>query len=77
MKMKEEKHSFEEKMEKLETLVKSLEAGDVPLDQAIANYTEAVTLAKECDDALKQAEKALTEIVHDDGTITEFKEIEI
>ena len=64
---------FEEKMSELEVLVKSLENGDIALDDAIKSFTEAMNLAKDCDKELKDAEKALTEIVSEDGTLKEFK----
>ena len=50
---------FEEKMSELEVLVKSLENGDIALDDAIKSFTEAMNLAKDCDKELKDAEKAL------------------
>ena len=46
--MKKEDLSFEEKIKKLESLVKELESGEVNLDDAIDKYTEAMKLAKEC-----------------------------
>ena len=50
--MKKEDLSFEEKIKKLESLVKELESGEVNLDDAIDKYTEAMKLAKECNDTL-------------------------
>ncbi|MBD9099012.1 exodeoxyribonuclease VII small subunit, partial [bacterium] len=47
--------------------------GDIALDDAIKSFTEAMNLAKDCDKDLKDAEKALTEIVSEDGTLKEFK----
>ena len=38
--------SFEENLEKLEEIVKKLENGDVPLDDAIKEFNEAMVLAK-------------------------------
>lgn len=45
--------SFEENLEKLESIVKKLETGEVPLDEAIDNFNEAMKLAKTCDEKLK------------------------
>lgn len=71
---KEEKElSFEENLEKLEDIVKKLENGDILLDDAIEKFNEAMKLAKICDDKLKNAEKALTKIVNEDGTIADFE----
>ncbi len=72
--MEKKTKKFEEKMSELEALVKSLENGDIALDDAIKSFTEAMKLAKECDKDLKNAEKALTEIVSEDGTLKEFKD---
>ena len=45
--------SFEESLEKLEEIVKKLETGEVPLDEAITSFNEAMKLAKTCDEKLK------------------------
>ena len=55
--MKDNKEkSFENNLEKLEEIVKKLESGEVPLDDAINEFNEAMKLAKLCDDKLKKAE---------------------
>lgn len=65
--------SFEENLEKLESIVKKLESGEVPLDDAINEFTEAMKLAKTCDEKLKNAEEAITKLVNNDGSLDEFK----
>ena len=70
---KEKELNFEENLEKLELIVKKLESGEVPLDNAIAEFTEAMKLAKICDEKLKSAEEAITKLVNKDGTISKFK----
>jgi len=65
--------SFEENLEKLESIVKKLESGEVPLDDAIKEFTEAMNLAKTCDEKLKNAEEAITKLVNSDGSLEEFK----
>lgn len=73
--MNEEKKeaSFEENLEKLEAIVKKLEAGDVPLDEAIDEFNTAMRLAKTCDEKLKNAEEAISKLVNKDGEIVDFK----
>lgn len=71
--MEKKETKFEEKLEELEILVKKLENGDIPLDEAIDSFTKAMALAKTCDEELKKAEESLTKIVNEDGTISEFK----
>lgn len=65
--------SFEENLEKLETIVKKLETGETPLDDAIKYFEEAMKLAKICDEKLKNAEEAITKIVNTDGSLSDFK----
>lgn len=64
--------SFEENLEKLETIVKDLENGDIPLDDAINEFNEAMKIAKICDTKLKNAENSLNKIVKEDGSIEDF-----
>lgn len=65
--------SFEENMKELELIVKELENGDTKLDDAIEKFKKAMTLAKECDEKLKNAEENISKILNDDGTLSEFK----
>ena len=71
--MEKKEKKFEEKLNELETLVKSLENGDIELDKAIESFTKATKLASSCDKDLKEAEKVLTSIVNEDGSLSEFK----
>jgi exodeoxyribonuclease VII small subunit len=48
---------FEEALERLEAIVDRLEAGAVPLAEAVALFEEGVGLRKRCLDLLKDAEK--------------------
>ena len=65
--------SFEENLEKLESIVKKLETGEAPLDEAIDSFNEAMKLAKTCDEKLKNAEEAITKLVKDNGDVVDFK----
>jgi len=64
--------SFEENLVELENIVKKLESGEVPLDDAIKEFTKAMELSKKCDEKLKSAEEAITKIVGDDGNLSNF-----
>jgi exodeoxyribonuclease VII small subunit len=68
----EENLSFEESLEKLEEIVNKLENGDVPLDDAIEEFKNAMDLVKICNDKLNSAEEAIAKIVQDNGEVTEF-----
>ena len=64
--------SFEESLEKLEEIVNKLETGDVPLDDAIDEFTKAMQLVKVCNTKLNNAEEAIAKIVQDNGEIVDF-----
>lgn len=70
---KEKELTFEENLEQLEEIVKKLESGSVPLDNAIEEFTKAMTLAKKCDESLKNAEEAITKLVNSTGNIEDFQ----
>ncbi len=70
---KEKELSFEENLEQLEEIVKQLESGSVPLDNAIEEFTKAMKLAKKCDESLKNAEEAITKLVNETGEVKDFK----
>ena len=70
---KKEELSFEESLQNLEVIVKKLESGDVPLDDAIEEFNKAMQLAKTCDEKLKSAEEAITKLVKDNGDIVDFQ----
>ena len=71
-KTEEKELTFEESLEKLENIIKKLESGEVPLDDAINEFNEAMLLAKKCDEKLKSAEEAITKIVNPDGSLSDF-----
>ena len=50
---------FEKDLEKLETIVESLEEGGLPLDASIKKFEEGINLAKRCEKALSSAEKKI------------------
>ena len=56
MSAKKKEPAFEEALEKLESLVASMESGDVPLSTLVEKFEEGSKLVKVCEDRLKQAE---------------------
>ncbi len=72
MKDKEKELSFEENIKKLEIIVKELESGEVPLDEAINKFNEASNIAKICDKKLKNATNSINKIMNEDGSLKEF-----
>ncbi len=52
----EAKPSFESALTQLETIVESMESGDVPLAELLAKFEEGNKLLKVCESRLKDAE---------------------
>lgn len=73
MEKKEKELTFEENLEKLENIVKNLESGNIPLDDAIDSFNEAMKLAKTCDEKLKRAESEVNKILNKDGNLEDFE----
>ena len=67
------KMTFEENLVELEKIVKDLESGDVNLDDAINKYTEAMKLAKECTNKIKEAEEMVSKVLKENGEIENFE----
>lgn len=57
------KTSFEEAMQKLDVIVKQLEQGQIPLEEAIKIFEEGVKLYRACASQLEEAEKKLQKLV--------------
>ncbi len=72
-KEKEKELTFEEALDHLEEIVKKLETGEVPLEEAITEFNEAMSLAKSCDEKLKNAEEAITKLVKENGEVVDFE----
>ena len=70
--MADKKVKFEDKLTELEGIVKKLENGDVDLDEAIAEYTKAMALAKDCSDTLKNSEEKVNKILKENGSLEDF-----
>ena len=67
-----ENMSFEESLEKLEEIVGKLENGDIPLDDAIDEFNNAMQLVKICENKLSSAEESIAKIVQDNGQVEDF-----
>jgi exodeoxyribonuclease VII small subunit len=58
---------FEKAMERLEEIVQNLEAGDLPLEDALKAFEEGMKLAKFCSLKLEEAEKKVTLLIEESG----------
>ena len=54
--MEENKVSYEEAMNRLEDIVRTLDMGEVGLDESITLFKEGLTMVKECRSQLDKAE---------------------
>ena len=65
--------SFEEKLTSLEKIVKDLESGDIPLDDAINKFNEAMKLANSCNKTLEEATETINKVLNKDGKLEDFE----
>jgi exodeoxyribonuclease VII small subunit len=70
--------SFEEAIERLQTIVEELEGGSLSLEESIARYEEGVKLSRRLTQTLDQAEKRIERLAEGPGgePVTEPMEIE-
>ena len=66
-----EKLSFEEALGELESLVRRLEEGKCPLDEAIKTFERGIGLKNHCDTKLKNARLKVEQILEkSDGSVS-------
>lgn len=54
--------NFEKSLKELETIVKELENGELPLENSLKQFEKGMTLAKKCQDILTDAEQKIETI---------------
>ena len=70
--MSKKNATFEEKMARLELIVRTMEKGDVPLEESLKLFQEGTALVNDCGKLLNEAEQQVTKIVTQaDGTPSE------
>ena len=57
---------FEEALGKLELIVKELEGGELPLEEALTRFAAGVELSQVCLEKLNRAETAIDKIIRED-----------
>ncbi len=66
------KQTYEKALKNLEDIVKEIESGDLPLEQAIRKFEEGIRLSKFCSQLLDETEQKITILLKDsDGNISE------
>lgn len=61
--MSEQSRSFEQSIDRLDAIVRSLEQGNVPLEQALKLFQEGTGLVKSCDEMLTKAELEVVKLM--------------
>lgn len=59
--------SFEDALDELETIVKTLESGDQPLDTSLSQFERGVALARFCQQNLAAAEQKVKVLTSENG----------
>lgn len=62
---------FEDAIKQLAEIVKSLESGEVPLDESITLYEAGMKLSKQCADLLEKAEQKVRFLQQEEVAINE------
>jgi exodeoxyribonuclease VII small subunit len=72
------KLSFERAIEELESIVKRLEDGKVPLEESVAIYERGESLKRRCEELLRQAEARVDKITTDaNGQVTGTEPLDV
>ena len=72
MAAKKKAATFEQALEELEALVERLEAGDLPLEEALTDFERGVKLTRECQQKLASAEQKVRVLMEESGEIREL-----
>ncbi|WP_226642599.1 exodeoxyribonuclease VII small subunit [Microbulbifer variabilis] len=72
MAAKKKSATFEQSLEALEELVERLEAGDLPLEEALADFEQGVKLTRECQKKLASAEQKVKMLMEENDSIREL-----
>ena len=59
--------TFEQQLQKLEQIVNNLEKGNVPLEEAMAQFKEGIDLSNALQKTLNDAEETLTKVINSNG----------
>ncbi len=63
--MSKKKDSFETIMRELESVVETLEAGELPLEDALEKFEQGIRLSRDGAKRLEEAERRIQEILKD------------
>jgi len=69
--------SFQEALQKLESIVETMEAGELPLETLIARYEEGTRLARVCQEKLAEAELKIQQLEKDAAGELKLKPLDL
>ena len=67
-----DQQTFAERLAALESIVKNMESGELPLEAALTAYTEGMQLLQVCQESLQQAEQTVM-ILNQQQQLTPFE----
>ena len=65
---------FDEALAEFEGIIRKLEAGNLPLEEAIELYKQGMTLSANCHAKLQKIEAEVVKLVDASGNVSEFDE---
>lgn len=63
----EKQKTFEASLQELERIVRSLENGDLALEESLKLFEDGVRISRECQERLNQAERRIEILMRDDA----------
>jgi len=66
--------TFEDALERLESILESMESGDTPLADLVAKFEEGSTLLEVCQEKLKEAELKIEKLNINTGEVEAFED---
>jgi exodeoxyribonuclease VII small subunit len=66
--------TFEDALERLESILESMESGNTPLADLVAKFEEGSTLLKVCQEKLKEAELKIEKLNINTGEVEAFED---
>jgi len=75
--MEAKERSFEESLARLEKIVKQLEDGELPLEEALRLFAEGVELSNVCNSQLEDAEQRISMLITKPSGEIVLKELQV
>ncbi len=63
------KEKFEDALEKLENIVREMEAGEMPLDSALKSFEEGIRLIRFCSAKLEETQRRVEQLLEKENSL--------